>query len=143
MSGMQAYRGGCHCGALHVVFETARAPATLQRRACQCSFCRAHGAVTTSDPDGAMRIDAKASALVRYRFALKSADFLVCAQCGVYVGAVFSQGEDMWGIVNVNAMHERDAFSAPIEGMSYDGETASSRGERRKQKWTPIEAFNV
>jgi hypothetical protein len=140
---MQAYRGGCHCGALHVLFETTQAPAALQRRACQCSFCRAHSAVTTSDPDGAMRIDAKASALVRYRFALKSADFLICAQCGVYVGAVFSEGEDMWGIVNVNAMHERDAFSAPIEGMSYDGESASSRGERRKQKWTPVLAFNT
>lgn len=75
MGAMQAYNGGCHCGALSLRFETAVAPAALQRRACQCSFCRAHGALTISDPDGALRVDAKADALVRYRFGLKTADF--------------------------------------------------------------------
>ena len=59
---MQAYYGGCHCGALRVTFETTRAPAEIQRRADQCSFCRAHAGITISDPEGAVRIDAKAEA---------------------------------------------------------------------------------
>lgn len=143
MSGMQAYSGGCHCGALALRFETSAKPASLQRRACQCSFCRSHGAVTMSDPDGALRIDADPSALVRYRFALKTADFLLCARCGVYVGAIYEEGDDMWGIVNVNTLHEHNVFTAPVETMNYDGESAASRGDRRKQRWTPVEAFNV
>lgn len=143
MTVMQAYHGGCHCGALRVIFETTVAPASLQRRADQCSFCRAHAAITTSDPNGALRFDAKSDALVRYRFGLKSADFLICARCGVYVGAVFSEGDDMWGIVNANALHERDTFTAPVQPVAYDGETLSSRGDRRKERWTPLHAFNV
>jgi hypothetical protein len=140
---IQAYHGGCHCDALRVTFETALEPGAIQRRACQCSFCRAHGGVTVSDPEGAMRVDAKADALVRYQFGLKVSDFLICARCGVYVGAVFFDGDDAWGVVNVNALHERDAFAAPVQPISYDGENPSSRGERRKTKWTPLHAFNV
>ena len=143
MAAIQAYHGGCHCGALRVTFETARAPAEIQRRACQCSFCRSHGALTMSDPDGAMRIDAKADALVRYQFGLKTADFLLCSRCGIYLGAMYIDGDEAWAIVNSNAMHERDAFSGAVEKISYDGETPGSRGTRRKAKWTPLDAFNV
>ena len=143
MSAMLAYHGGCHCGALSMAFESAREPASLQRRACQCSFCRSHGAVTMSDPDGAVRIDAEPGALVRYRFGLKTADFLLCARCGVYVGAVYLEDDDGWAIVNANALHERDAFVAPVEVVTYDGETPGSRGARRKTRWTPLLAFNV
>ena len=143
MGAMLAYSGGCHCGALNVTFETTVAPASLQRRADQCSFCRAHAAITMSDPNGALRFDAKPDALVRYRFGLKSADFLICARCGVYVGAVFAEGEDMWGIVNANALHERDLFTSPVQPVDYDGESPSARGDRRKERWTPVEAFNV
>ena len=143
MAAMQAYHGGCHCGALRITFESAQAPAELQRRACQCSFCRSHSGVTVSDPDGALRIDAKADALVRYQFGLKVSDFLICARCGVYIGATYFEGEEAWGIVNVNALHERDAFTAPLEAISYDGETPGSRGTRRKTRWTPLHAFNV
>ena len=143
MGAVLAYHGGCHCGALRVTFETARKPVDIQRRACQCSFCRSHGAVTMSDLDGAMRIDAKADALVRYRFGLKTADFLLCARCGIYLGAIYLDGEDGWAIVNCNALDERDAFSAPIERIVYDGESPGSRGARRKTKWTPLLAFNV
>jgi len=143
MAAMQAYHGGCHCGALRVTFETALEPEAIQRRACQCSFCRSHGGVTVSDPNGAIRVDASADRLVRYQFGLKVSDFLICGQCGVYVGAVFFDGDEAWGVVNVNALHERDSFKAPIDAISYDGETASSRGDRRKTKWTPVHAFNV
>jgi len=143
MRAMQAYHGGCHCGALRITFETAREPAELQRRACQCSFCRAHNGVTVSDPDGAIRVDAKADKLVRYQFGLKVSDFLICGNCGVYVGAIYFEGDEAWGVVNVNALDERNSFSAAIDAISYDGETPGSRGDRRKTKWTPVHAFNV
>jgi hypothetical protein len=93
MAGMMAFGGGCHCGALTVTFESSRPAASIERRACQCSFCRSHSALTVSDADGALRIDADPAALVRYRFGLKTADFLICARCGVYVGAIYGEGE--------------------------------------------------
>ena len=49
----------------------------------------------------------------------------------------------MWAVVNSNALHERDSFTAPVQPVDYDGESLSSRGDRRKERWTPVEAFNV
>lgn len=49
---MAVYEGQCHCGNLQLRFESAIAPENLPLRACQCSFCRAHGALTVSDPAG-------------------------------------------------------------------------------------------
>ena len=143
MGAMMAFAGGCHCGAVNVTFESTQPAATLERRACQCSFCRSHGALTVSDADGALRFDAAAGSLVRYRFGLKTADFLLCARCGVYVGAIFGEGEDYWGIVNANVLHDRSSFTAPVVAISYDNETPTLRGERRKQRWTPVEVLNI
>jgi hypothetical protein len=128
MGAMLAYSGGCHCGALNITFETTVAPELLQRRACQCSFCRSHGVVSVSDPDGALRIDAKADALVRYRFGLKTADFLICARCGIYIVSIFEDGDEMWGVVNANAARTHIVHFAH-QAVAYDGETPATRGE--------------
>ena len=83
------FEGGCHCGNLSVRLELTRAPAEYYLRSCACSFCRAHGTRTVSDPDGLFEIRARDWALVElYRFGTRTADYLVCHQCGVYVGAV-------------------------------------------------------
>ena len=60
-------------------------------RACQCRFCRSHGAHTTSDPGGSIAFQiADPGKLNRYRFGSRSADFLICRECGVYVAAVMT-----------------------------------------------------
>ena len=43
---MSGYPGACHCGAVGVFFETDAGADALQVRACQCGFCRRHGAKT-------------------------------------------------------------------------------------------------
>ena len=48
------YLARCHCGAFSARYRSALAPAAWSVRACQCSFCRAHGALTTSDPAGSL-----------------------------------------------------------------------------------------
>jgi hypothetical protein len=49
---------------------------------CQCSFCRGHGACTTADPAGEMQFRfVHPEFLRRYRFALRTADFLTCKEC--------------------------------------------------------------
>ena len=45
---MTTLTGGCHCGNMRVAFETSLDPRNLPLRGCQCSFCRRHGAVATS-----------------------------------------------------------------------------------------------
>ena len=53
------FAGGCHCGNLSFVFEATAPLESLGLRACMCSFCRAHGARNTSDPNGTIRISVR------------------------------------------------------------------------------------
>ena len=46
------FRGSCHCAAIGFSFQTRLSVDQWSVRACQCQFCRAHGALTTSDPTG-------------------------------------------------------------------------------------------
>ncbi len=136
------FEGGCHCGNLTYVFEATATLETLGLRADQCSFCRAHGARNTSDPKGAMRISVRDSdALVRYRFGLRIADFLVCARCGVYIGALMGDGGQSWFTVNVNSFRRPPADDFPVAPVDYDGEDIPARIARRKAKWTPVAEF--
>ena len=133
-----ALTGGCHCGAVAVTFATRRRPEELPLRACACSFCRRHGARCASDPAGSVRIDVADPARVsRYRFALGTADFLVCARCGVYVAAVLAGGPKAYAIVNVNALDA--AFPQAAASVSYDHEDEAARRARRESNWTPAE----
>jgi hypothetical protein len=143
---MSAHRfeGGCHCGNLAYVFETSAALEALGLRADMCGFCRAHGARNTSDPKGAMRISVRDPAkLVRYRFALKTADFLICADCGVYIGAMLTDGGKSWFTVNVNSFHAVPALDFPVAPQDFDAEDVPARIARRKQRWTPVVEFKT
>ena len=114
-----AYRGGCHCGNIRVLFEVGRPAREWPVRACQCAFCRAHGARTTSDPQARLSISvADASRLSRYRFALRTADYLVCAQCGVFVAAVLEADGQPFATLNVNVLDERDALAPATLGKA-------------------------
>lgn len=127
-------RGGCHCGGLTVEFETAIAPEALPLRECQCKFCRMHGARNATDPAGRLRIVAAAAALGRYRFALGTADFLVCRRCGVYVACTL---DDRVASLNTRVLDEAARLSGPVTPVRYDGETAAERRARRLSRWTP------
>lgn len=133
-------RGGCHCGGLKVAFETSLDPGDLQLRACQCSFCRRHGAVTTSDPSGGLRIRVgEPGQLQRYRFALAITDFLVCRTCGVYVAATMEVDGRLLGVVNVNVLDEREPFDRSPGPVYYGAETREDREARRVKVWMPVE----
>jgi hypothetical protein len=92
MEHAKEHRGSCHCGALRLSYRSAVPPADTELRACQCSFCRRHGSRALSDPAGRVEIEAEAGALNRYRFGLGTADYFLCARCGVYVAAVMPEG---------------------------------------------------
>lgn len=136
------YRGSCHCGAIGFIYRTAAEPDRWSIRACQCSFCRAHDALSTSDPAGDIVFTAsRAGLLQKYRFGLKTADFLLCRRCGVYIGALIEIGSKAFGIINIHALAEVPENLAPIAASSYDGEDTGGRVARREQRWTPVSAF--
>jgi len=139
---MTLYKGQCHCGAIEIEYTSAVAPANAEVRACQCSFCRLHGALATSDPDGHLRfIERAPGTLNRYVFGLKTADFFTCRACGVYVGIILSDGDRGYGIVNIHALADGSRFSAVPIAADYDAETTADRIARRKQMWTPAEVI--
>ena len=133
-----SYRGGCHCNAIGYQFETALAPTNWSIRACQCAFCRAHGALSTSDPDGRVTFTLGSADLHRYRFALRTADFLLCKKCGVYVGAVIDVADKRYAIINTRTLQPQPEDLADVEPISYAGEDSAGRISRRAERWTPV-----
>ena len=132
--------GGCHCGNLTFQLTASQPPEALTVRACGCRFCRQHGALSTSDPDGRLRFAVRDPALVsRYRFGLKTADFLVCRACGVYVGALMSDDDRAYGLVNVKACDKAHLFVQKAADMDYGSEDETGRLDRRRAKWTPTD----
>ena len=138
---LREFKGSCHCGALGFSFQTALPVARWSVRACRCRFCRAHGAMTTSDPSGRLifHVDA-AESLQRYRFGLKTADFLLCKRCGVYIGAQIETAHGAFGIVNTLAMMPVPEGLPVAAVADYGDESTRERVERREKRWTPLEA---
>jgi hypothetical protein len=133
------HTGRCHCGALAYEYQTSLAPAAWSVRACQCSFCRSHGALSTSDPQGSLTyVIRDAGRLVRYHFGLRTAEFLICARCGVYLGAVIATPRGRFGIININALQPQPAGLPQPKAVSYEAEDALGRTARRETRWTPI-----
>ena len=121
------------------MLETEQDPRDLPLRACDCSFCRRHGARTTSDPKGKARVGIRdRSLLSAYTFGLKTAEMIVCARCGMYCAGVLRDGDRAWAVLNAN-LFLHPAFDRPAQSVSYESETAEQRVARRKQMWTPVE----
>lgn len=130
--------GSCHCGDLRWTLDSALDVEALPARACQCAFCRAHGALSTSDPAGELLFQARApAAVIRYRFATRSADFLICARCGVYIGALMAEGGRWYAIANLNTLDAPSASRPRAQPMDYSGEDAGARRSRRSARWSP------
>jgi len=136
------YTGQCHCGKLKAAFETQKTPQELGVRTCQCVYCRRHGAVNISDLHGLITIDAAPEDLNRYRFALRTADFLTCNTCGVYIAAVMGEGDKIVSTINIAGLRMEDFFDIDEAPIDYGAETTEDRIARRFTKWTPTKFSN-
>lgn len=140
VSTTQSYTGGCHCGSGQFVYSTAMAPENWSIRACQCGFCRAHGAQSASDPNGRLEFLVSGDgALVHYRFGLRTAAFLFCRSCGVYVGAQFETDRGAFGVINIRAMQQAPVGIPAATSVNYEQESVAQRQGRRERLWTPLE----
>jgi hypothetical protein len=133
------YKGGCHCGNLRIEFETEINPAEIELRACQCTFCRKHNSVAATDPAGHLAIHAEHEEdLGRYAFGWRTAEYLICKTCGVYVAAITIGESEPRGIAIVNCLDGRRQFTSEPIAVDYDAESRDDRVERRRRHWTPV-----
>jgi hypothetical protein len=132
------HSGGCHCGNIRVHLRLSKPPQEAPLRACACSFCRAHRTRTVADPFGLFELSADDASLVeRYRFGSRTADYVLCRRCGVYVAAVCETSAGTRAVVNTNCLADRAAFSQVPAVSDYEGETVEERLARRAVKWMP------
>ena len=134
---MAKYGGGCHCSNIQVRFETTITPGDFTPRSCQCSFCRKHSTRALSDPNGHIHLKVKSrKQLSRYQFGNKSTEFLICANCGVYVSAYMPDGSKAYANVMANVLTNCDIFGPSIP-MDYNFEDELGKKERRRKNWSP------
>jgi hypothetical protein len=135
----RAYSGSCHCGAIGFEFRLARPPAEWSVRRCDCSFCVAHAATYTSDPGAELRFRCGDPAQVnRYRFGQRTADFILCASCGVLLGAIMQADEDEYAVINLHAMIDPPAELPSPDVVCYAEESVQERLSRRQRRWAPV-----
>jgi hypothetical protein len=128
--------GGCHCGNLRLEVRLTRAPGEYSPRACDCDFCRKHGAAWLSDPRGSLRITVRdASELGRYRQGSRTAELLLCRRCGVLVGACMGDiTSGLHGVVNAQVVDGSRPFAAP-QVVSPHQLSADDKVRRWQQLW--------
>ena len=128
--------GACHCGNLSYALDWTPDPVAIPARACTCSFCVKHGGVWTACPDGRLDVVVRdPQRLSRYAFGTHTADFHVCAVCGVVPLATSEIGGRMYAVVNVNTFHAVDPALLQRSSSDLDGETEAARLARRARNW--------
>jgi len=138
---MKEYRGGCHCGVVKMTYRTDIDPAHWPLRHDGCSFCRRHGVVGTSDPAGEVTFEFSDASRVRhYRFAQRTADFLLCGECGVFVAAITDSAGGGRAVINARVLDSISLNFSDVTGVHFDDESPLQRAERRARYWTPVRA---
>lgn len=143
MSRFQTLHGACHCGKLGLRFETAIDCRSFNPRACDCSFCRKHGAAYISDANGRLIIDVgDPSALHAYRQGSENAQFILCRHCGVLLAVVYEAEDTTYGAVNSGCLEERQSLGA-AQVASPQLLSPEEKVLRWSSLWTPDVVFRV
>ena len=132
------FHGSCHCGNIAFDLHWPDATDRIPARACQCTFCRKHGAAWTSHPDGQLAVTVRdPSRVERYAFGTHTADFHVCGTCGVMPVATCRIGGRTYGLANVTTLEDGGFDDALFDRSTsnFDGETTDDRLARREARW--------
>ena len=135
--GTRTLRGSCHCGHLRIEFSTDQDTAGIVPRACDCAFCRKHGAAYISDPAGRLSVsESHAGALREYRQGSNAARFLVCSHCGVLVAVIFAHDSVIYGAANAACLDGHPGLGTPIPA-SPQALSPDEKVSRWLGLWTP------
>jgi hypothetical protein len=93
---------------------------------------------TVADTSGHFILSADNWPLVElYRFGSRTADYMVCRHCGVYVTAICETAAGTRAFVSINCLDDRAAFTQPPNATNYDGETEPMRLSHGAINWMP------
>ena len=128
--------GRCHCGNISFKLMWEPEPKEIPARACDCSFCTKHGGVWTSCNAGSLKVSVGNPSLVsKYSFGTNTAQFHICARCGI-VPVVTSLIENhIYAVVSVNAFEGVDPSLLKRASASFKTEDEKTRLSRRKKNW--------
>ncbi len=130
--------GSCHCRNIRYIMHWPSSAPVIAVRECGCTFCRKHGGAWTSHRDAELSIEVRDRAKVAaYRFGTATADFCVCATCGVTPFVLSEIDDVVYAVVNVNTFDDAKDFTFTSSSTDFDGEDAESRLERRRRNWIP------
>jgi len=128
--------GRCHCGNISFTLDWRPEPAEIPARACTCTFCRKHGGVWTSCPGGTLKVVIEdRSRVSTYVFGTKSADFHVCAACGIVPLVTSRIDGRVYAVVSVNALEGVEPSLLRRSPATFDAEDEETRLVRRKRNW--------
>jgi|SRR5579859_87489 len=128
--------GKCHCGNISFALSWEADLNEIPARACDCSFCTKHAGVWTSNPDGHLQVSVQDPALVsRYAFGTRTADFHVCARCGVVPLVTSLIDGQLYAVISVHALENIAPSRLKHSPASFGEEEAGVRLARRQRNW--------
>jgi hypothetical protein len=134
---MPDVRGGCYCGNIRLDAVLSRDVSAYNPRACDCDFCLKHAAAYVSDARGSLRIQVgNAQEVTRFRQGSNTAEMLLCRSCGVLIGALYREGEHLFGTLNFKALDSRASFG-PEQSVSPKTLSADAKVQRWRELWFP------
>ncbi|MEO8344619.1 MAG: hypothetical protein ABI607_02890 [Betaproteobacteria bacterium] len=129
-------KGKCHCENMAFALDWEGDPPEIPARACDCSFCIAHGGVWASNPRSTLVVTIRDPALVsKYAFGTRTATFHVCSRCGTVPLVTSEIANHVYAVVNVNALVNVEESWLRRAASQFDGESIESRLARRQRNW--------
>ena len=136
---MHKLTGGCHCGNIHLDMDLTHELGAYNPRACDCNYCRKHGASYVSDANGSLTIRiADQRNVGKYRQGGGLAEFLLCRSCGVLVCVLYSRDDRLYAAINVNVTNARESF-----GTQQIVSPKKLSENEKMQRWQEIWFSNV
>lgn len=134
----QLISGSCHCGAITYQLETdfQLKDLPIRIRICTCDFCTKSGNRYISDAKAHLAVYWDEAKVNRYHFGTKTADFIICKQCGIMPFVLSEIEGHYYAVVNFNTITEQNqSDQKDIPRLNYDGELIKDRLDRRIKNW--------
>lgn len=130
--------GSCHCRNMRFELQWPVSVPIIPVRECSCEFCSKHNGAWTSHPEAQLTLHvANPAAVSKYAFATRTADFLVCASCGVVPLVLCEIDGKTYAVVNANSFDDKESLILRRNATDFDGEQTNARLQRRAKNWIP------
>lgn len=125
--------GSCRCKNIELHWRTV--DFSVVPRACQCDYCRSHGAAYVSKAGTPVDVRIRDAGLHRIvRHGSNSAEFHECINCGELILVTATIDGEVYGALNARCLDNRLGFANATD-VDYSGDTAAQKQARWRQNW--------